>query len=178
MGASRKENDFVHLIADTLRKDYSTKFDIINFFQWESMHYDRAEALELLNKFYGKNYDFIVVQLGENIHNIDTLESDFKTLINYLRNKISANAKIVVVGQFWDNDAIDLIKKKVCKETSAYFVNLKDIQTAEYCVGLGSVVFGDDGKEHVVNHQGVAMHPNDKAMRVCAERILQALNWK
>ena len=175
MGASRKEKDFVHLIADSLSKNSPTNFDIIIFFQWEAMHYDRSEALALLDKFNGKNYDFIIIQLGENIHNIDTLESDFKALINHVKNKICANAKIIVIGQFFTfgKGFINNIKRKVCTETGAYFVDLSDIQTADYCVGLGYVVIGDDGKKHVVNHKGVAIHPNDKAMKVYADRILK-----
>lgn len=175
MGASCKENDFVHLIADTLSKNHPTNFDVINFFQWETMHYDRSEALALLDKFNGKNYDFIIIQLGENIHNIDTLESDFKALINYVKNKICAHSKIIVTGQFfsWRNDAIDNIKRKVCAETGSYFVDLQDIQTADYCVGLGCEVFDEYGNRHVINHKGVAIHPNDKAMKVYAEKILK-----
>ena len=177
MGASRKENDFVHLIANTLSKNHPTKFDIINFFQWEAMHYDRSEALSLLDKFNGKNYDFIIIQLGENINNFDTLESDFKALIKHVKNKI-CNAKIIVTGKFFTfkNEIIDKIKRKVCTETGAYFVDLQDINTADYCVGLDYEVFDENGNRHVVNHNGVALHPNDKAMKVYAERILKLVN--
>lgn len=177
MGASRKENDFVHLIANTLSQNYQTNFDIINFIQWEAMHYDRSEALSLLNKFNGKNYDFIIIQLGENINNFDTLESDFKALINYIKNKI-CDAKIILTGNFFTfkNEIIDKIKIKVCNEIDVHFVDLQDINTADYCVGIGYEVFDENGNKHVVNHKGVAIHPNDKAMKVYAERILQLVN--
>ena len=177
MGASRKENDFVHLIANTLSQNYQTNFDIINFIQWEAMHYDRSEALSLLDKFNGKNYDFIIIQLGENINNFDTLESDFKALINYIKNKI-CDAKIILTGNFFTfkNEIIDKIKIKVCNEIDVHFVDLQDINTADYCVGIGYEVFDENGNKHVVNHKGVAIHPNDKAMKVYAERILQLVN--
>lgn len=176
MAATQKSNDFVHVIANYLSKNFDVNFDIFNFFQWELMHYDRAETLAMLNKFHGKNYDFIVIQLGENVNNSETFEKDFFELIKNIREKISAGAKIFVVGNFWRNEIVDFIKFKISLMTGSFFVNLMDIQSAEFAIGTGVEVFGDDGKKHLVTHSGVAKHPNDKAMRICAERILHALH--
>ena len=158
MAASQKSNDFVHVLANFLSQNFDVEFDIHNFFQWELMDYDRAETLDLLKKFHGKNYDFIVIQLGENVHNVDTFEKDFFELIKYVREKISARARIFVVGNFWRNEFVDFIKFKISLMTGSFFVNLQDIQSAEFQIG------------------GVAKHPNDRAMRICAERILHALH--
>ncbi|MBR1728654.1 MAG: SGNH/GDSL hydrolase family protein [Selenomonadaceae bacterium] len=178
MGASKRENDFVHVMADTLSKKYNVTFDFINLFQWEAMHYDRAESLQLLEKFSNKNYDFVVIQLGENISNVFTLEQDFVELINYVKKTISSKAEFVMLGQFWKNDLIDMIKQNACTLTKSHFINLTDIQNSKYQVGIGCEVFGEDGTKHIVNHPGVALHPNDKAMKVFVERILKALNLK
>lgn len=176
MAATQKENDFVHVIANSLAKNFDVTFDIFNFYQWEIMHYDRAETLDMLKKFHGKNYDFIVIQLGENVHESDTFEEDFLELIKYIREKISARAKIFVVGNFWKNEIVDFIKFKISLMTGSFFVNLMDIQSAEFEIGTGVEVFGDDGQKHLVTHSGVAKHPNDRAMKICAERILHALH--
>ena len=176
MAATQKSNDFAHVIANFLSQNFDVKFDIFNFFQWELMHYDRAETLDLLKKFHGKNYDFVVIQLGENVHNGDTFEKDFFELIKYVREKISPRGKIFLVGNFWRNELVDFIKFKISLMTQSFFVNLQDIQSPAFEIGTGVEVFGDDGQKHLVTHNGVAKHPNDEAMRICAERILHALH--
>ena len=176
MAATQKSKDFVHVLANSLQKNFDVTFDVFNFFQWEVMHYDRAETLAMLNNFCGKNYDFVVIQLGENVHQTETFENDFFALVKYVREKISPNGKIFVVGNFWRNDLVDFIKFKICLITQSFFVNMQDVQNAAFEIGTDVEVFGDDGQKHLVTHNGVAKHPNDEAMRICAERILHALH--
>ena len=180
MAASSRENDFVHLMASKLGERYVVDFDFKNFVEWESDHSNRVEHLSLFDPFLHRDYDLVVIQLGENIKNIDTLNTDFETMIDYIRTKISVGAEIVVVGQFWRNDAIDAIKKNVCERTGSHFVDLHDIQNVSYRIGYGEMsrVLGDDGNVHVVDHAGVAAHPNDAAMKIYAARILAACNQK
>ena len=179
MGASQREKDFVHLLATRLEEKYNVSFEIINLFQWETMYYDRAETLQLLDKFLDKKFDLIILQLGENISNVVTLKEDFFALINYVRAKISSTAEIVIIGQFWKNDSVDMIKRDICTATGCHFIDLHDIQNdPEYLVGIGREVFGDDGQKHIVVHEGVANHPGDKAMELLTNRIFDSLNGK
>ena len=38
-------------------------------------------------------------------------------------------------------------------------------------MGLGTTVYGNDGVAHEINHDGVAKHPGDDAMKYIAEEI-------
>ncbi|WP_090477677.1 hypothetical protein [Pseudobutyrivibrio sp. JW11] len=43
-----------------------------------------------------------------------------------------------------------------------------------YC-GVGATVYDDDGKAHVVEHDGVAKHPGDSGRKEIADRIIEKL---
>ena len=40
---------------------------------------------------------------------------------------------------------------------------------------MGATVYGDDGKTYIVDHAGVALHPNDEAMKYMADELLKRL---
>ena len=40
---------------------------------------------------------------------------------------------------------------------------------------MGTVVFDKDGKDHIIEHDGVARHPSDKGMDVIACRVVEMI---
>lgn len=62
-----------------------------------------------------------------------------------------------------------------CQSTGDTYIDLKDIQSAEYEAGKGTSVKDGQGNSHVIEHDGVARHPGDKGQAEIAKRILSAL---
>ncbi len=176
MAASSAEHDFVHILANMQDKcpPPVRQLRIFNFYQWEVMAYDRAETLSLLENILASPADFVVLQLGENIADTTTLAADLEELLHHLISRLHPK-KLLVLGNFWANEAVDDIKQAVCKTTGATYISLKDLQTPEYMAGLHTIVQGADGTSHEILHAGVARHPGDAAMKEIARRINDAL---
>ncbi len=175
MAASKKEADYVHLIAKAISGNTPVHPDVFNFATWEIQSYDRHETLQLLDKFDFSSYEFIVVQLGENIVDASDVVDDFYELLSYIREQSSPDKRIFVYGNLWANDILDEIKEEICKLVSADYISVKPIQSSQYISGMKRSVLGDDGSEHIIEHKGVAMHPNDEAMKFYADELIKRL---
>lgn len=141
MAASKKENDYVHQTSKMLSEKYNLRLKIAQFFYWESMSHDRAETLQLLQPAMDLKYDYIVIQLGENVFDKSTIKVDFQDLINYLK-KQSPDAQIAVVGQYWENKEVESAKAYL---TSEMFNNnvakgLSPLWDEEPCIKIYSVL--------------------------------------
>ncbi len=84
-------------------------------------------------------------------------------------------AQIIVIDDFWDAEKHEM-KKAVCEQLSIDFVDLSDIRDDEaFQASMGASVLGDDEKEHIIEHDGVATHPGDEGMAVIAERVIEVV---
>lgn len=45
----------------------------------------------------------------------------------------------------------------------------------EYKAGIGTTVFDKNNNKHIIEHKGVAEHPNDKGMEFIAKSILNKI---
>lgn len=170
MAASSKRNDYVHLVAEGLGMDVNVY--ALNFYIWEIQAADRAETLTILDSYLSKNLNLVTVQLGENVTDRNTLEQDYEELIRYIQNRCP-NVQVMIIGGFWEDPETDSMKKAVAACCGIDFVDISPAWShAGYEVGLGAAVYDVDGREHIVEHEGVAMHPGDEGMRFIAERIL------
>jgi hypothetical protein len=176
MAASEKNKDYVHVFRELLnKKGISSSIEAFNYYLWEVQANDRAETFSLLTQYMGKHPDLVVLQLGENIQDIETLYNDFKELILYIRNQLDA-VEIVLIGNFWASDEIESIKEDIAAETGVRYVSVKDLWNDEkYMCGIGTKVYSDNGEWHIVEHGGVAKHPGDIGHRELAVRLLQAV---
>ena len=85
-------------------------------------------------------------------------------------------AQIITVGDFWADDTKDAVKKSVAEEAGVTYVDLSEIQdNPNYEAGMGTIVEGDDGKEHKIEHSGVAKHPGDTGMKWIAKKIVDVV---
>jgi hypothetical protein len=177
MAASRPENDYYHLVTDYLRQTYGEVGSYaVNYSQWEFQSYDRAETYSIIDPYLSPELDLVTIQLSENVTNMSTFESDFESLIQYV--KLNApNARILIIDDFWDEYSKSEIKEAVAGRTGVTFLPLDDIKDdPEYQCGENAVVYDSDGIEHVVDHEGVEQHPGDKGMQYIADAIINALN--
>ena len=174
--ATTRDNDYVHLLSKAVSKNYPVRMEAMNLATWETQYTDRAEMLDALEPYLRERLDYVVVFLGENVGNTETLESDFEYLIKYV-GEAAPNAQILIVGQFWTDEVKDTAKRDACEATGATYVDLTDLRDKEeYQCGLNTVVWGDDGEQHVVKHPGVAKHPGNAGMEKIAEKIAEQMN--
>lgn len=175
MAASRIGNDYVHKVVENLAKENNVEYFINNFYMWETTENDRTQLLPMLNSILKANMDYVVIQLGENISNSNCFESDYEELIKYIEKKCP-KAKIISVGNFWENTEIDAIKEDVSVKRGISYVSLDDIQNdIRYSSKIGESLFLSNGQIEEVTHEGVANHPNDEGMKKIAIGILKAL---
>jgi hypothetical protein len=177
MAATERNKDYVHLTVSGLRNfqnkpvNYSTVF----FRTWETLAHDRAETYDIIDNYLNDKLNVVVVQLGENVSDTSTFESDYKYLLEHISSN-AQNAEIVTIGDFWEDKTKDSIKKNVAAELNLKYVDLFEIQdNPSYQAGLGTKVKGEDGKMHTIEHEGVAKHPGDNGMAWIADHLLDQL---
>lgn len=185
MAASSGDKDYVHRLAAMQAEDYDVEYTVVNFGAWELQSHDRAETLDFITAFLQEQYDYVIIQLGENITDYSTLESDYTEFISRIEESQTQDgmpADILIVGGFWESEEVDAVEKKVSVSLQdsvsggIAFVDLAPLQgSAEYQSAMGDTVMGDDGSEHVVEHDGVSRHPGDKGMEMIAQNIFEAM---
>lgn len=176
MAASAKSLDYVHQTVKLLAEaGVEASFKLTYPAGWEAMGHDRAETLPLLDGFLAEELDIVILQLGENVHDIATLREDFADLVRYVQER-SIRAKIVVLGNIWPMGEVEQAKRDVCREMSLPYVSFTDLwNKPEYLCHVGIRVEGDDGSLHEVRHQGVAYHPGDAGHAEMARRLVRVL---
>ncbi len=177
MAASDTDHDYYHLVLKYLKEHVDGKVvsDSFGFSFWETLSHDRNEMLPQLDPYLGEKVDLVTIQLGENAMDLSTYESDYVDLIEYIQDK-SPNAKIIVVGDFWFVDGRDALKESAVKKTGVEYASIEYIVgNGNYQCGLGRIVYDDEGNEHTVEHEGVAIHPSDEGMKVIADSIIAVL---
>ena len=178
MAASSPENDYVHLLVNKLRKSgQHVEYADINFSKWEIMDHDRDEVLPLLDDLLDKSYDYIIVQLGENISSVANFEGDFRSLLTYLQ-KSCLKENILACSSFFQKDDVDNIKRSVCSRGDEQYVSFEDIRCIVPYIAGDNIEIKLDNKIFHINHAGVAIHPGDKGMKIYAERLFNCIKKK
>jgi uncharacterized coiled-coil protein SlyX len=177
MAATVAENDYVHQTVSSLIEKYtSVNYAVCNYAAWETQSNDRAETFPSIDTYLNSEDDLVIVQLGENVSDATTYESDYEELLRHIKI-LAPNAKIISIGNFWENNDIDNIKIEVSQKLDVLYADLSEIQNNQnYQVGLGSTVYDSDGNPHIIEHEGVARHPNDLGMKYISDDIMSLVN--
>lgn len=174
MAASEPDKDYFHIVSKDLQGRGSTVSCAFQFIPWELQDTDRAETFILLEPYLNEGLNLVTIQLGENVKNLNTFQTDMEELIHYIQNR-APKAQIIVVGDFWSGER-SKIQRAAAMNCNAAFVDLDGLHgKEEYQTGLGAFVLGDDGIEHEITHDGVAIHPNDKGMEYIADGIIREI---
>ena len=176
MAASEDSKDYVHIIKAYLESTgKNVNMDVRNLLGWETISSGRTEAMLVIEPYLYEDLDLVTVQLGESAADLTTWEEDFESLIIFIKEK-APDAEIVVIGDFWSYSNRDELKEEAARAQGVTYVSLDGIKgNEEYYAGLGTVVQGKYGEEHIIEQEWVAKHPSDKGMAAIAERVIAAL---
>ena len=176
MAATSKEKDYVHLVSSYLEELFGEVcMNVINYSVWEMQATDRAETYQILDYYLDERLDLVTIQLSENVNDMATYEADYEELIYYIRT-CAPRAQIIVIDDFWSSDDKSTLKEKAATNTGADFVSLSLIKgKSEYQCGMDTTVYDSEGKEHIVKHEGVSIHPGDKGMKYIADSVISVI---
>lgn len=177
MAATSPDKDYVHIISSFIEQHTgSVSTSSIYYVDWEhaSSGAGRNAMLSQLDGLLSPDLDLVTIQLGENISDTTYMQQDFQNLMSYVWSK-APNARIIMIGQFWQNGVIDSAKIAASNYYGVSYVNLSAIWGPEYRVGVGTTVWGADGFPHVISDDAVGQHPNDAAMSYIANEVNRLL---
>ena len=178
MAASEPSKDYFHLVVDGIKKHKSSLVSrTCDFSIWEIVATDRVQTLKLLDPYLNSNLNLVTVQLGENaILGLNTFENDLIYLLKHIKERCP-KAQIIVITDFWEYHGRDAMKISAAKKFGADIADIRAIKdNKEFMCNIGTLVSGDDGILHKVEHEGVAAHPGDKGMKYIAEKILELIH--
>lgn len=166
MAASKKENDYVHILmkkVDGIIPD--SEYCICQVAEWERRYKNGEETYSLFESASDFDADIIVMRFIENCPTNDFDSEIFKSqldgLLKYL-NK-SGKAKIIITTGFWRHPADETIIE-YAKENNLPLVELGDLGEKDEMKAIG-----------LFEHEGVANHPGDLGMKNMADRIFVEL---
>lgn len=178
MAATKPENDFVHVLNRKFQASSGTdvSFKIAWCVDWERNH--NGYDLKYFDSFFNGDEDLIVIRIGENVTSLDNYESDFKSLVQYLKS-LAPNARVVVSGIFMsastDREAKEKIQQNIAISENCIWLPINHLDTKENRNSVGTKVLGKDGLLHRIDNQTVADHPNDEGMIEISDAIFNAL---
>lgn len=175
MAASEKEKDYYHRIAAWMKTQYSEVMSYaLNLSAWEIAAHDRTQTLQALVPYLDSELDVVTIQLSENVTDMTTLKEDYIELIQLIKGKCP-NAAIIMIDDVWSEEK-SVCKKQIAAEMGVPFVELSAVRAdSSFLCGMGTVVYGENGQPHTVEHAGVAKHPGDKAMTYMADAVIEIL---
>ena len=164
MASSERAKDYVHLLTNSIRSRYPNLNDpqIIGSgsTSWERTHNQDYDYETKLAPYLSADTDLVILRLGENVVDYTNYEANYGTYLDKIR-EYAPNAQIIATGVFWKNNITDNAQRNAALSRGIPFVELSDLDQAQYKSFIGDVVWGDDGQQHTVDNLGVSKHPND-----------------
>lgn len=172
MAASAQDKDYAHLLLQRITdadrgKAPEVIIENIAAFEKEYATYDIGAALK---PYAGFNPEIVILAIGENIPEPDTIEAqnNLRIALNALLEllKENGNPVIFIRSSFWKSQIKDEILRQLCTEFGGTFVDIGHL-------GLDEANFARSERTFI--NAGVANHPGDKGMLAIAEAIWNAI---
>lgn len=166
MAASKKENDYVHLLTAQIKK-VSRKCDVKSaniVAPFEGRFWN--PNLGALDDFKNYKPDLIIFRIGDNV-NLDSLSKhsfsqSLATIAQYIKD--GRDVKICITSTFWPNPRVNQEIKKASMEHSWEYIDITNIVGDKRTMALNKF-----------KNQGVAIHPSDEGMLKIEKAIWKAI---
>lgn len=171
MAATNEESDYCHKIQNRLRK-YNGSSSVI---PWNISPFERDPGIDIDSMLKGKcdSADVIVIKIGENVRDSAAFDNNFQRLIDACRTYTD---KIILVGMFWENSAMESIIKKHAKANNLTFVSLESVRSQkDIYPKIGDIYYDIEGKPYKIEQDFIITHPNDKGMEEIGRLIFNAI---
>jgi hypothetical protein len=164
-----REKDFVHQLENMLQ--VTNQDCVVNGYEiaaWERNHatYDKSN----FDSFFTDKTDLVIIRLGENVSDETNFNVSVQAFIDYIKAK-APDARIIITGVFWTDVSKDHTLKAAATKNSLSFVELASLNIPQNRSFIGAKVYDEEGNPHLIDHAGVAAHPNDDGMKVIAISI-------
>lgn len=166
MAASKQENDYVHLLMQTVTKKIpDPAFCICQVAEWERQYQSGIAVHALFENARHFRADIIILRFIENCPKKDFDPAAFQTAARSLLQYIdpTGKAKLLFTTGFWRHPG-DVTIAGLAEELGAPVVELGDLGQREDMKAIG-----------LFDHPGVANHPGDLGMETIANRIWEIL---
>ena len=167
MAASKRENDYVHLLESHFEKDEKEVYIMVR--QAATWEREFATDDKILNSFMNEkdfNADVILFRLGENVHlyNDKDAESFLKSLIELIKFLSKKQTQVLFTTCFWKNDLVDEQIKRAAEQ-----LNFPCLEFYKLSQMPGAMAKGQFW------HDGVQIHPSDLGMSEIEKAIYPEL---
>ncbi len=85
-------------------------------------------------------------------------------------------SKVLIVGSFWKNDAVENILRNSARTNNLTYVSLSSIRSrTDVCPQKGDMLYDRDGNAYKIDTDFILTHPNDKGMSLIATAIFNGI---
>lgn len=151
LAASRKENDFIHLLMQNLqakRNDVEVRFKNIADFESTYLTY----SLSTLDSL--RDADMVIIKIAENVKSSQPSYRQFIAKYDKMIHYLDPSGKVVklIIDGFWKNEKVNNDIRNYAMQHKIALVSITDISS--------------DSK-----NRGIAGHPNDRGMKIINDRV-------
>lgn len=173
MSASSPEKDYVHILEQKLKNlNKNSTVTPTNISGWEKTFTINLDSIILSQN---KDYDIIIIRLGENVIDYNNFQSALSDLIDKC---LQHTPKVYITGQFWANE-----QKEAAIIANARNFNIKyipidwiyELYKSECTPNEGDTLIDIDGEFYTIKGDFITTHPNDYGMELIANTIYNAL---